>query len=197
MSKKSPAFDIQKAIDQASPALELARRLASVEAPAQGLTELNQRFSSTNDFVKSIESASKIARRLSQNPAATAGLTEVLPKIALNLPNISARIEAALPAKLTAVSSPSTALAPAAIPTTAAASSQADMPVNSVKELGDMVRRLRERRKLSQQEFADLAGVGRRFLSELENGKPTLEFAKVLQVARAAGISLTARDRSL
>ncbi|KJF71463.1 MULTISPECIES: type II toxin-antitoxin system Y4mF family antitoxin [unclassified Rhizobium] len=64
-------------------------------------------------------------------------------------------------------------------------------------DLGRMVRRLRESRKLSQQEFADLAGVGRRFLSELENGKPTLEFEKVLQVARAAGISLFARGRSL
>ncbi|KNY31098.1 helix-turn-helix transcriptional regulator [Agrobacterium genomosp. 3 str. CIP 111-78] len=74
---------------------------------------------------------------------------------------------------------------------------QADFQIDSIADLGRMVRRLRERRKQSQQEFADLAGVGRRFISELENGKPTLEFAKVLQVARAAGISFIARDRSL
>ncbi|RSB60944.1 transcriptional regulator [Rhizobium pisi] len=73
---------------------------------------------------------------------------------------------------------------------------QAEVQLDSTKDLGNMVRRLRESRKLSQQEFADLAGVGRRFLSELENGKPTLEFAKVLQVAQAAGISLLVRDRS-
>ena len=44
-------------------------------------------------------------------------------------------------------------------------------------------------------EVADLAGVGRRFLSELEAGKPTLEIGKVLLVLTAAGIELVARDR--
>ncbi|WP_436112671.1 helix-turn-helix transcriptional regulator [Neorhizobium tomejilense] len=58
-----------------------------------------------------------------------------------------------------------------------------------------MVRHAREERRLTQQAFADLAGVGRRFISELENGKTTLEFDKVLKVARAAGISLFPRDR--
>ncbi|MBW8300897.1 MAG: helix-turn-helix transcriptional regulator [Hydrogenophaga sp.] len=88
--------------------------------------------------------------------------------------------------------------APVARQTTSPESSaHGDVPVNSIKDLGRMVRRLRESRKQSQQEFADLAGVGRRFLSELENGKPTLEFEKVLQVARAAGISLFARGRLL
>lgn len=48
---------------------------------------------------------------------------------------------------------------------------------------------------MTQQAFADLCGVGRRFLSELENGKPTVEFGKVLQVLAAAGIDLTARER--
>ena len=67
--------------------------------------------------------------------------------------------------------------------------------VTSAAELGRMVREERERRKLSQQAFADLAGVGRRFISELENGKPTLEFDKVLQVATAAGLELSVRRR--
>jgi HTH-type transcriptional regulator/antitoxin HipB len=43
--------------------------------------------------------------------------------------------------------------------------------------------------------FADLVGVGRRFISELENGKATLELGKVLQVASATGIDLLARRR--
>lgn len=67
--------------------------------------------------------------------------------------------------------------------------------IGSPADLGRLVRAGRERRGLSQQEFADLAGVGRRFLSELENGKPTLELGKVLKVANAAGISLFARER--
>jgi transcriptional regulator with XRE-family HTH domain len=46
----------------------------------------------------------------------------------------------------------------------------------------------------TQQKFADLVGVGRRFLSELEAGKPTLEVGKVLQVASAAGVSILVRE---
>ncbi|WP_416068633.1 helix-turn-helix transcriptional regulator (plasmid) [Rhizobium sp. YTUHZ045] len=65
----------------------------------------------------------------------------------------------------------------------------------STADLGHIVRKAREARKLSQQEFADLAGVGRRFISELENGKATLEFQKVLKVAHAAGISIFAEPR--
>ena len=67
--------------------------------------------------------------------------------------------------------------------------------VTSVHDLGQLIREAREQRKLSQQAFADLAGVGRRFISELENGKATLEFDKVLQVASATGIDLLARRR--
>ncbi|MGL4239693.1 MAG: helix-turn-helix transcriptional regulator [Beijerinckiaceae bacterium] len=57
------------------------------------------------------------------------------------------------------------------------------------------VRKAREASGKSQADFAALAGVGRRFLSELENGKPTLEIGKVLQVLSAAGIDLYARKR--
>lgn len=67
--------------------------------------------------------------------------------------------------------------------------------IASPADLGRLVRAVRERRDFSQQEFADLAGVGRRFLSELENGKPTLELGKVLKVTKAAGIALFARER--
>jgi y4mF family transcriptional regulator len=67
------------------------------------------------------------------------------------------------------------------------------IPVASAQMLGAVIRRAREERGLSQLKLADLAGVGRRFVSELENGKSSLEFDKVLQVAAAAGVSLTAR----
>lgn len=190
--------DIQKLVEQASPALVLARTLASVDAPAQALKDLNKRFSSNDELMKSLESASEIARRLTQHSDLAAKLTEGLPKIDLHLPNVSATIKASLPRQLADLSAPPTPQAPIAIQNASPETfAQAEIQLDSTKDLGNMVRRLRERRKLSQQEFADLAGVGRRFLSELENGKPTLEFSKVLQVARAAGISLIARDRSL
>lgn len=64
--------------------------------------------------------------------------------------------------------------------------------VQSTADLGQLVRSRRISMGLSQQAFADLSGVGRRFISELEAGKPTAEFGRVLKVCRAAGIQLTA-----
>ncbi|CEJ10666.1 anaerobic benzoate catabolism transcriptional regulator [bacterium YEK0313] len=68
-------------------------------------------------------------------------------------------------------------------------------PVASTAGMGRIIKDARVARGLSQQQFADLAGVGRRFLSELENGKATVEFGKVLAVAIAAGIDLFATKR--
>ncbi|MBW8881094.1 MAG: helix-turn-helix transcriptional regulator [Asticcacaulis sp.] len=48
---------------------------------------------------------------------------------------------------------------------------------------------------LSQQQLADMTGVGRRFISELESGKPTLEFGRVLKVCQSIGIDLAAIER--
>jgi y4mF family transcriptional regulator len=59
-----------------------------------------------------------------------------------------------------------------------------------------MVRRARKAMNMNQSEFAAHAGVGRRFVSELESGKPSLEFDRVMACVQAAGIDLTARLRS-
>lgn len=190
--------DIRKLVDQASPALAIARTLASADAPVQAVKDLNKRFASNDDVMKPLESASEIARRLTQHSDLAAKLTAGSPEIDLHLPNISATIKASLPKQLADISAQHMAHAPVTVQNTSPeAFAQEDVHLDKIKDLGRMVRRLREGRKLSQQEFADLAGVGRRFLSELENGKPTLEFGKVLQVAQAAGISLFARGRSL
>jgi y4mF family transcriptional regulator len=69
------------------------------------------------------------------------------------------------------------------------------VPIPTTKHLGEVIRLARQKRGLSQQLLADGAGVGRRFLSELENGKTTLEFEKILQVATAAGVDLFAKLR--
>ena len=67
--------------------------------------------------------------------------------------------------------------------------------VTTVADLGTLIRKVRSERALSQQSLADLAGVGRRFLSELENGKETSEIGLVLRVTSALGIDITARTR--
>lgn len=62
-------------------------------------------------------------------------------------------------------------------------------------DLGDLLKAVRKSKGLTQQQFADLSGVGRRFVVECEAGKPRLEFAKVLQVAASAGIDIFAMKR--
>jgi len=68
--------------------------------------------------------------------------------------------------------------------------------VRTVSDLGAMIRKGRKAMKLNQAAFAAHAGVGRRFISELESGKSTLEFDKVVACAQAAGIDLSARSRT-
>ncbi len=63
--------------------------------------------------------------------------------------------------------------------------------IKSVKEIGLLVRKVRAQKGLSQERAAGLAGVGRRFLVELESGKKTtLELGLVLQVLLRLGIKL-------
>jgi y4mF family transcriptional regulator len=67
--------------------------------------------------------------------------------------------------------------------------------ITKPNHLGDLVKSSRKSKKITQQQLADLAGVGRRFIVECEAGKPRLEFAKVLQVVAAAGIDIIAIKR--
>jgi len=68
--------------------------------------------------------------------------------------------------------------------------------VTGAADLGAFIRARRTQRGLTQQQLADLAGLGRRFVSELESGKATLEFDRVVQCCAALGIDLIAQSRS-
>ena len=57
-------------------------------------------------------------------------------------------------------------------------------------EIGHAVRTIRKTSGLRQDELAGAAGVGLRFIVELEAGKPTVEVGKALQVLQALGCSL-------
>lgn len=67
--------------------------------------------------------------------------------------------------------------------------------VKTPQDVGNLVRAARKRSGLTQQQFADLCGVGRRFLSECESGKSRLELGKVMQVLNGAGIDVEANLR--
>ena len=60
----------------------------------------------------------------------------------------------------------------------------------TIEELGTVVRQARLARGLRQDQLAAAAGVGLRFLVELERGKPTVRLDKVLAVLNALGCRL-------
>ena len=62
--------------------------------------------------------------------------------------------------------------------------------IDDTAELGRMARQVRIRMGLTQPDLAMTAGVGLRFIVELEKGKQTAQVGKVLQVLRTLGIRL-------
>lgn len=58
-------------------------------------------------------------------------------------------------------------------------------------ELGEMVRKERKALGLTQAELALTSGTGMRFISDLENGKPTCQLGKTLIVLKTLGLQLS------
>lgn len=59
--------------------------------------------------------------------------------------------------------------------------------INSPKALGAVVRSARKRLGLTQSELALTAGVGLRFIVDLEKGKPTMRLEQVMRVIHVLG----------
>ncbi len=64
------------------------------------------------------------------------------------------------------------------------------IPTNTPHDIGHAVRSARKRLCLTQPQLALAAGVGVRFIVELEAGKPTLRLEHVLRVIHALGGTL-------
>jgi y4mF family transcriptional regulator len=62
--------------------------------------------------------------------------------------------------------------------------------INSAQTLGAAIKTARKRLGLTQSELALAAGVGLRFMVELEGGKSTVRLEQVLRVIDALGGSL-------
>lgn len=68
------------------------------------------------------------------------------------------------------------------------------MQIISIKDIGKLVKETRKKQKLTQVQLAQLSNVGTRFLSDLENGKPTCEVEKTLKVLSNLGIRLIVQE---
>jgi DNA-binding XRE family transcriptional regulator len=68
--------------------------------------------------------------------------------------------------------------------------------VVTAADIGRVIRHKRREVAAQQETAAGLAGVGTKFLSQLENGKETAELGKVLQVLKAMGLEIYIFPRS-
>ena len=69
------------------------------------------------------------------------------------------------------------------------------MRILSTAEFGSFVRARRKELGYSQQELAEYCSCGTRFISDLENGKGTVQFDKALGVASMLGLNVNVEAR--
>lgn len=62
-------------------------------------------------------------------------------------------------------------------------------------DLGQLIRLERRRQRLTQAQLAALAGVGIRFVRELERGKASCRLGLALTVLQTLGLSLSVQGR--
>jgi HTH-type transcriptional regulator / antitoxin HipB len=67
--------------------------------------------------------------------------------------------------------------------------------IRNTNELGLIVKETRQAQGLIQLDVIGIANVGNRFISELENGKPTLQIQKVLDVLDILGLEVVVRRK--
>ena len=60
----------------------------------------------------------------------------------------------------------------------------------TTKQIGEMIKAARKSMGVTQRALAMTSGTGLRFIIELEKGKPTCQFGKVLTVINTLGISV-------
>lgn len=68
------------------------------------------------------------------------------------------------------------------------------LTVARIEDLGHAVRASRKRHALTQADLAGLSGTGIRFISDLERGKSTVEFGRVLTVLQVLGVRMSLED---
>jgi y4mF family transcriptional regulator len=75
-------------------------------------------------------------------------------------------------------------------------SASAQTPIRSAVELGAVIREQRKRLALKQLDLAGLGNTGNRFIVDLENGKPTVQLQKVLDLMDLLGLEVVVRTKA-
>ena len=69
------------------------------------------------------------------------------------------------------------------------------MKIKEIEEIGKLIRERRKSLGITQREVARYAGVGQRFMVELENGKESVRLGLAFRVMRALGLDLRVEAR--
>jgi y4mF family transcriptional regulator len=72
----------------------------------------------------------------------------------------------------------------------------AGSPIRSSVQLGAVIRDQRKRLALKQLDLAGLGNTGNRFIVDLENGKPTVQLQKVLDLMDLLGLEVVVRTKA-
>lgn len=73
--------------------------------------------------------------------------------------------------------------------------SNQSVKIKTAEELGKLVREFRVSQKMTQSDILGLANTGNRFIVELENGKPTVQLQKVLDVLDILGLEVVIQKK--
>lgn len=75
-------------------------------------------------------------------------------------------------------------------------SASSEIPIRSSAALGAVIREQRKRLALKQLDLAGLGNTGNRFIVDLENGKPTVQLQKVLDLMDLLGLEVVVRSKA-
>ena len=70
-----------------------------------------------------------------------------------------------------------------------------DTTIHTAAELGRLVRERRKQQTLTQIDIAGLGNTGNRFIVDLENGKPTVQLQKTLDIMALLGLEVIVRAK--
>lgn len=70
-----------------------------------------------------------------------------------------------------------------------------DVVIQSAQDLGALIRRTRKVQGLSQKEVAGIGKTGNRVIVDIENGKPTVQLQKVLDLLDLLGLQLAVKTK--
>jgi transcriptional regulator with XRE-family HTH domain len=77
------------------------------------------------------------------------------------------------------------------MPTDASSSPSSRFRIYTPASLGDAIRHYRTEAGLTQAQLAEVAGLQRSYLSELENGKETEQLKRAFRLLRQLGVRMT------